>query len=825
IGTLTRLFSPLNKTYKIYHRKNHSAANRIPEPLTPVLQPKTKSKIAAAHPLPGLAHQAGKNTLGMTFDALLLDRYVPASVIINTEMDILQFRGDTEKYLKQSSGKASFNILKMVKPEMTFELRNAIHHAVKSRNAVSKEGIELNREAGSKTIQLVNLEVIPLPGGDEDPLFMVIFTGQHIDLPESSLKGNKIKTAARDRRIKKLEDELSAARHDMSSITRDQESANEELQSANEEAVSSNEELQSLNEELETSKEEIESTNEELITTNQELQNRIQEVEELYAYYEGILSTIQEPMLILDKFLRVKSVNTSFCKMFRVSVEESQGVLLYKLGADQWNIPRLRELLEEIVPKNKRFHGFEVSHDFPLIGFKTMLLNAHRIIQHHKNEELIVLTITDITEVNRLALELQMKEKRVLEVELDAERSMKLKVEESNKALQEAKIFADAKTRIAEQAVQSKQHFLSNMSHEIRTPMNAIVGFTNVLLKGAVLPGQKEFLHSIKTSAGALTVLINDILDLAKVDAGKMIFEKRAFRMRDSIQSVFHLFESSIQNKGLVFTKNVDAAIPSVVVGDPVRLHQIMLNLISNAEKFTADGSIAVSIALLRELADSVTLEFSIADTGIGIEENKLEHIFKNFEQASGGTSRLYGGTGLGLAIVKQLVEGQGGSLRVQSKPGAGSTFSFNLSYDKTEAHPEEEIPVSRLTSEVNNIHVLMVEDIALNQLLLKTLLDEFGFTYDCASNGKIAIELMEQHSYDIVLMDLHMPVMNGFEATAYIRQTLQSTVPIIVLTADVTTMDLEKCKALGMDDYISKPIDDQLLYSKIKSLVSKKTN
>jgi two-component system CheB/CheR fusion protein len=825
IGTLTRLFSPLNKTYKIYHRKNHSAANRIPEPLTPVLQPKTKSKIAAAHPLPGLAHQAGKNTLGMTFDALLLDRYVPASVIINTEMDILQFRGDTEKYLKQSSGKASFNILKMVKPEMTFELRNAIHHAVKSRNAVSKEGIELNREAGSKTIQLVNLEVIPLPGGDEDPLFMVIFTGQHIDLPESSLKGNKIKTAARDRRIKKLEDELSAARHDMSSITRDQESANEELQSANEEAVSSNEELQSLNEELETSKEEIESTNEELITTNQELQNRIQEVEELYAYYEGILSTIQEPMLILDKFLRVKSVNTSFCKMFRVSVEESQGVLLYKLGADQWNIPRLRELLEEIVPKNKRFHGFEVSHDFPLIGFKTMLLNAHRIIQHHKNEELIVLTITDITEVNRLALELQMKEKRVLEVELDAERSMKLKVEESNKALQEAKIFADAKTRIAEQAVQSKQHFLSNMSHEIRTPMNAIVGFTNVLLKGAVLPGQKEFLHSIKTSAGALTVLINDILDLAKVDAGKMVFEKRAFRMRDSIQSVFHLFESSIQNKGLVFTKNVDAAIPSVVVGDPVRLHQIMLNLISNAEKFTADGSIAVSIALLRELADSVTLEFSIADTGIGIEENKLEHIFKNFEQASGGTSRLYGGTGLGLAIVKQLVEGQGGSLRVQSKPGAGSTFSFNLSYDKTEAHPEEEIPVSRLTSEVNNIHVLMVEDIALNQLLLKTLLDEFGFTYDCASNGKIAIELMEQHSYDIVLMDLHMPVMNGFEATAYIRQTLQSTVPIIVLTADVTTMDLEKCKALGMDDYISKPIDDQLLYSKIKSLVSKKTN
>ncbi|MES1181592.1 MAG: PAS domain-containing protein, partial [Flavobacterium sp.] len=269
---------------------------------------------------------------------------------------------------------------------------------------------------------------------------------------------------AKDRRIKKLEEELASARYDMGSITHDQEAANEELQSANEEAVSSNEELQSLNEELETSKEEIESTNEELTTTNQELYTRIKQVEDLYSYYEGILSAIHEPMLILDKDIKVVSANESFCKMFHVTEAESMGVLLYKLGDNQWNIPRLRELLEEIVPKNNRFHDFEVEHTFPLIGKKNMLLNAHRIIQQSKNIELIVLTISDITEVKRLAIELQVKENKVLEVEREIEKKMMIKIEANNSELTIAKNDAELKTQIAENAVLAKQQFLSNMS-------------------------------------------------------------------------------------------------------------------------------------------------------------------------------------------------------------------------------------------------------------------------------------------------------------------------------------------------------------------------
>lgn len=819
IGTLSQLFAAVNKAYKLYSRKNYAGVSRIPDLLPYALNTGIPDKNKNLHPIPKKITATG-STLGNTFDLVLLDNYVPASVIINHDMEILQFRGQTAQYMLQGPGKATFNILKLVNSEITFELRNAIHHAIKTKQTVRKMGLELNRDVVKNTLQIVNLEVAPLLAEGEEPLLIVVFTGQYIELGEHPVHGIKNNSVAKDRRIKKLEEELASARYDMGAITRDQEAANEELQSANEEAVSSNEELQSLNEELETSKEEIESTNEELTTTNQELQVRIQQVEELYAYYEGILSTIYEPMLILDKNMRIQSVNSSFCELFEVNEPECIGTSLYKLGDNQWNIPHLRELLEDVVPKDHRFHGFELELLFPRIGQKTLLLNAHQIIQPSKNEELIVLTITDITEVKRLAIELQLKEKKVLEVKLQVEAKLLLKIEESNAQLTEAKNNADLKTQIAEDAVQSKQQFLSNMSHEIRTPMNAIIGFTNVMLKTQLSDHQKEYINAIKTGGEALTVLINDILDLAKVDSGKMTFEKRAFKLDESMSAVLHLFEAKVLEKEVRFIMEYDKAIPSILMGDPIRLHQIMLNLVSNAVKFTLRGTIATRFSVVHEDEEKVTIEFAVTDTGIGIPENMLGHIFENFQQASFGTSRLYGGTGLGLAIVKQLIESQGGSISVKSKEGIGSTFSFLLSFDKAGMLPDEEQTAVLADPGINKISVLVVEDVPLNQLLIKTLLNDFGFDYDSAVNGKIAVEKLKQHTYDIILMDLQMPEMNGFEATRYIRDTLKRNTPIMALTADVTTMDFAKCTTFGMDDYISKPIDERLLYNKIVSLV-----
>ncbi|MBP9076189.1 MAG: response regulator [Haliscomenobacter sp.] len=388
----------------------------------------------------------------------------------------------------------------------------------------------------------------------------------------------------------------------------------------------------------------------------------------------------------------------------------------------------------------------------------------------------------------------------------------------------EAKNKAEAAAQIAEDAVKSKQQFLSNMSHEIRTPMNAIIGFTKVMLKTELSAKQKEYLTAIKMSGDALIVLINDILDLAKVDAGKMTFEQTRFKMAQSISAMLHLFEAKIQEKNLELVKEYDANIPEILVGDPVRLHQIIMNLMSNAVKFTAKGRITVRVRLLEENEESATVEFAIEDTGIGIIDSKRDKIFENFQQASSATARLFGGTGLGLAISKQLVEQQGGSIRVKSKVDEGSEFCFVLNFQKTNDISDLETSLIEQDTEALNINVLVVEDMVLNQLLMKTLLDDFGFERDIAHNGRIAIEKMQLNSYDIILMDLHMPEMNGFEATEYIRNQLHSKIPIIALTADVTTVDLAKCRAVGMTDYIAKPVDERLLYSKIVSLVKKTT-
>jgi PAS domain S-box-containing protein len=375
----------------------------------------------------------------------------------------------------------------------------------------------------------------------------------------------------------------------------------------------------------------------------------------------------------------------------------------------------------------------------------------------------------------------------------------------------------------AENAVKSKQQFLSNMSHEIRTPMNAIIGFTKVILKTELTPKQKEYLSAIKMSGDTLIVLINDILDLAKVDAGKMVFEKTPFKLSLSISTMLHLFETKIQEKNLELIVKYDPKIPEVLVGDAVRLHQIILNLVSNAVKFTSEGKITVGVRKLTEDTENVTLEFSISDTGIGIETKKIDKIFENFQQAHSQTSRIFGGTGLGLAIVKQLVEAQGGSILVESEVDKGSTFRFVLGFKKANGQTVLDNDITELVdNDIKGVKVLVVEDVELNQLLMRTLLDDFGFECDIADNGKIAVEKLEKNKYDIVLMDLQMPVMNGFQATNYIRNTLKLSIPIIALTADVTTVDVEKCKAAGMNDYIAKPVDDRKLYSKIVGLIRK---
>jgi PAS domain S-box-containing protein len=518
-------------------------------------------------------------------------------------------------------------------------------------------------------------------------------------------------------------------------------------------------------------------------------------------YARSLIEASLDPLFTISPAGKITDMNNASVNITGISRENLIGTDFF----DYFTEPaKAREAYQQVFAK-----GFVA--DYPLIirdhKLTDVLLNGSVYKDEQGNVLGVVVVARDITDQKRIATELK-------EAIVFAELAVGI--------AEEAKIKAESATLIAETAVKAKQQFLSNMSHEIRTPMNAIIGFTKVLLKTDTSPKQKEYLQAIKMSGDALIVLINDILDLAKVDSGKMTFEQTPFKMALSLSAMLHLFEPKIREKNLDLVKEYDTKIPEVVLGDPVRLHQIILNLVSNAVKFTNKGKITVSVTLLNEDDKYATIEFAVKDTGIGISQNKLEKIFDNFQQASSGTSRLYGGTGLGLAIVKQLVEAQEGTIDVKSKIDEGSTFGFILRFQKTKAEVESEAELMELDTEIKNIKVLVVEDIALNQLLMKTLLDEFGFGCDIAANGKIAVEKLQASTFDIVLMDLQMPEMNGFEATDYIRNTMQSNIPIIALTADVTTVDLAKCKAVGMNDYIAKPVDEKLLYKKIVGSIKK---
>ena len=561
-----------------------------------------------------------------------------------------------------------------------------------------------------------------------------------------------------------------------------------------------NQEFLFQNDEKEKRAAELSIANKELAFQNDEKEKRAVELT-IANYARSLIEASLDPLITISTEGKITDMNEALSIITGLTREELTGTYFFDYFTDP---QKAREVYQEVFSK-----GFVKNYPLTIQDHKKIevLFNGSVYKDILGNVLGAVVVARDISEQKRIEREF---EEAVVFAELATEFA------------EVAKSKAESAMRIAEDAVKAKQQFLSNMSHEIRTPMNAIIGFTKVVLKTDLTIKQKEYLTAIKMSGDALIVLINDILDLAKVDAGKMTFEQTPFKMALSISAMLHLFETKIQEKNLELVKEYDSRIPEVLVGDPVRLHQIILNLVSNAVKFTTKGKITVSVKLLEDDEEKVKIEFGVKDTGIGIAENKIDKIFENFQQASSGTSRVYGGTGLGLAIVKQLVESQGGSVYVKSKLDEGSTFSFALSFYKTKEETELVEELVELEVENKNIRILVVEDIALNQLLMKTLLDDFGFDRDIAANGKIAIEKLQSNTYDIILMDLQMPEMNGFEATEYIRNKMNSNIPIIALTADVTTVDLAKCKAVGMNDYIAKPVNERVLYSKIIALVKK---
>ena len=506
-------------------------------------------------------------------------------------------------------------------------------------------------------------------------------------------------------------------------------------------------------------------------------------------YAESLIDTVREPLIALDQDLRVVSVSRSFYEFFKVKPEETVGQLIYDLGNKQWDIPKLRELLETVLPQKAAFDNYEVEHDFAGIGRRTMLLNARQIQRVLGKERIILLAIEDITERRRFETELR-----------------------------QAKEAAEVANR-------SKSAFLANMSHEIRTPMNAILGFSQLLRRDTeATPKQKQQIETINRSGEHLLSLINDILEMAKAEAGRITLNPAAFDLHALIDDVEKMLRQRAEEKGLRLEVQRSKELPRFVMADEGKLRQILLNLLSNALKFTMKGAVSLRVGVRPGEEQGLQLTAEIEDTGPGIAPQELARLFHPFEQAqagrAGGT-----GTGLGLAISRGYARLMGGDITVKSQFGQGSIFSFYTAL--TEASPAAAVgkirprPVTGLKPGQQQYKVLVVDDKEDNREFLSQLLGPSGFDIRQAVNGADAVKEFGSWLPQLILMDLRMPVMDGYEAMRRIRACAGGKeVKIIAVTASIFGEINRDAFGAGADALILKPFREDELFEKIQSLL-----
>ena len=533
----------------------------------------------------------------------------------------------------------------------------------------------------------------------------------------------------------------------------------------------------------------LEKSSQELFQANQQLKNNVETISDQLSRVAG---NITEVIFEADLEGRWSYLNPAWEDLLGHSIEKSLGRPYYEFIKDLNGKP-----FEELTILQKSdFTSTKISVETLTANNekKWLDISVKRLNSKDGKPEGFIGTMADITAQKQVEFELiQAKEKATM-------------------------------------ASKAKDDFLSTMSHEIRTPLNAVIGVSNLLLLEDPKKEQLENLHALKYSSEHLLELVNDILDFNKIASGSIELEETDFnldRILDGLRSIFH---HKAKSKNIRFTIKKDSALPSMLVGDSTRVTQILSNLINNAIKFTEEGKVVLDIELEHENQDLAMIRFEVSDTGIGISEDKQERIFQSFAQADSNTTRKYGGTGLGLAICKKLVELMGGELWVESTEGKGSTFGFVLEFQKSKV--EEDVQDEEQSSESFNmddveslkgIKILVAEDNHLNILVISKFLAKWDVIFEIAENGKRAVEMAEENCYDLILMDLQMPEMSGFDATKIIRQgnnPLNKTLPIYALSASAGIDIRKKIKNYGLNGLICKPFNPKELYRTLSKIV-----
>jgi two-component system CheB/CheR fusion protein len=633
IGTASDLFEPADRKVKIFFRK-------------PTKSPQLEFTIHTAAPTTADKHPPTEQKIDVGIEKdiakLILSRYVPPCILVNKNLTIVQFFGPISPYLEPVIGKASFNVLKIIRADLVIYLGSLIQQARKTEKVAIKPGIEVQHNNIS---QEITIEVVPRKSDSGEVLFLVVFKENNIAQPLSKENGKKLKTrtASNEKTIAKLEEQLSESRGLIRTSNEEFETTHEELQAYNEEILSSNEELQSVNEELETSKEELQSAIEELSTTNEELRKRNIELKQSQTYAEAIVDTMHSPLLVLTANLQVRMANKAFYRTFRLTAEKTEGNFIYELGDNAWEIPSLREHLNDVLAKKSNFKEFELKHSFPGLGNLVLDVNAYRLLKDdNSNETLILLAFNNISELLK-----------------------------SNKELRKVN------EQLAEFA------FIS--SHDLQEPLRKIQAFSSFLTQPEANLNDfaKNYSQKINASSSRMSTLIKDLLSfslLSRADKKLVTVD-----LNETLKNVVQDLDLVIENKKAVITIS---SLPTVKA-EPSHMTQLFQNLISNALKFgkenvvinvTSEKVSKENVSTYELNKDKQYVAICVCDNGVGFDQEYAPKMFGLFQRLD--NPKRVEGSGVGLAICKKIVEDHGGVILAAGKENEGATFTVILPVD-----------------------------------------------------------------------------------------------------------------------------------------------
>lgn len=750
----------------------------------------------------------------------LLRKHIPPGVLIDEKRKIIHYFGNVAEYLKTPEGRVESDSLLMADDNLHVALSTSLQRADKTGQSVVTRNIRIKREEEE---YLVDLTVDPIP--DKKTLtvhyhvyFERVRPVDHAPLPEvldaadaSCFDAN----AYYRRHIADLETELQTVHENLHVTQENLRTAIEELQVTVEEYQVTNEELQATNEELRTTNEELHSTNEELHSVNSELERTNIELKQLNIEHTNLLNSIDSGMIFLDRQMCIRNFNpaiASFFKLLPQDIGRPIDNIAYHLADQERMLADLRQVLAS---------GQRIEKEATTRDGKWLFKRVMPFINETGGVEGVIIIFTDISKIKAA----EQKVKRLHE-------TLKRKIEELHREVDERRRCENA----ALKASGVKSEFLAAMSHEIRTPMHGITGMAELLKETPLNEQQTECVQVINASASLLLNIINDILDISRIEAGKMKLEVSPFNLRHVVRGAIDMLSSLAREKGLRFDHDYPAGLPHRFIGDSERIKQTLVNLVGNAVKFTEEGYVRVAVSCVQNNGSPVEVKVSVEDSGPGIPDDKLQFLFQKFSQLSLDPSKSAGGAGLGLAISKQLVEMMGGQIGVETKAGEGSTFWFMLPlpvHDEAENKGDGKLSQKMLIDAIQPLmkagfnRCLLVDDNSMNRQLFGMILEKYGFEIEMASNGLEAVEIYATHPFDLVFMDCRMPVMDGFEATRLIREregdAQHST--IIALTANVSFEYSRQCLEAGMDDYLSKPVDMQQLFRTLITWAEKKTS